>query len=205
MVETQLGSDKHVDQSEQVLQHLRPDEQLLWQGVPDPSAWFTAEDAFLIPFSVLWCGFAIFWESSVIHGGPVFFQLWGVPFVLAGLYFVAGRFFYKNYRKRRTGYAVTTRRAMILEPRAFTDLPLPGQPTEIRWTGNRRRASVTFPGAPVPWDARPRRAGRGYVPGPNTGMDLIFRNGPRPFAFYDVANPDAMLLALEQARSGSPA
>jgi hypothetical protein len=32
-------------------------------------------------------------------------------------------------------------------------------------------------------------------------MDLMFRNAPRPFAFYDVANPDAMLRALEQARS----
>jgi hypothetical protein len=33
-------------------------------------------------------------------------------------------------------------------------------------------------------------------------MDLLFGNTSRPFAFYDVANPDAMLDALIQARSG---
>jgi hypothetical protein len=109
----------------QVRQYLRDDEQLLWYGAPDASVWFTAEDVILIPFSILWCGFAIFWESSVIGGdAPFLFRLWGIPFVVLGLYFVAGRFFYKSYRKRHTVYAITTRRAMILGPRSFADLPL---------------------------------------------------------------------------------
>ena len=97
-------------------------------------------------------------------------------------------------------YAITTRRAIILDPRSFADLPLRDQPVTIRRSGDARHASVAFAGALLP--GRPPRWGaRGYVPGPNTGMDLMFRNAPRPFAFYDVANPDAMLRALEQARS----
>lgn len=189
----------------QVRQHLRDDEQLLWYGAPDASVWFTAEDVFLIPFSILWCGFAIFWESSVIGGdAPFFFRLWGIPFVALGLYFVAGRFFYKSYRKRHTVYAITTRRAMVLGPRSFADLPLRDQPVVIKRSRDARHASVTFADAYLPGRATRRRrrwGGNGYVPGPNTGMELLSRNVPQPFAFYDVPTPDPMLRALEQARS----
>jgi hypothetical protein len=193
----------------QVREHLRDDEQLLWHGAPDASVWFTAEDVFLIPFSILWCVFAIFWESSVIGGSaPFFFRLWGIPFVALGLYFVVGRFFYKSYRKRRTVYAITTRRAMVLGPRSFADLPLRDQPVVIKRSRDSRHASVTFMGALLPGRAtqRRRRGGRiGYVPGPSTGMELLSRNTPQPFAFYDVLAPDPMLRALEQARSQTTA
>jgi len=100
---------------------LRDNEQLLWHGVPDTRVWFAPADAYLIPFSIAWCAFAIFWESSVIRsGGPSFFAAWGIPFVAAGLYFVAGRFFYKRYRKGRTVYAITTQRAETWSPRSVT-------------------------------------------------------------------------------------
>jgi len=44
-----------------------------------------------------------------------------------------------------------------------------------------------------------RRASASYYA--NTGMELFARNVGLPFAFYDVADPDAMLRALDQARS----
>jgi len=187
-----------------VRKHLRDDEQLLWAGAPDPSVWFTAEDVFLIPFSIAWCAFAIFWESSVIGGdAPFFFRLWGIPFVALGLYFTVGRFFYKSYRKRHTEYAITTRRAVVLGPRTFADLPLRDQPIVIKRSRDERHASVTFSDASLPGRGTQRRrwGGRGYVPGPNTGMELMAWNTPQPFAFYDVLAPDPMLRALEQARS----
>jgi uncharacterized membrane protein len=98
-----------------VERHLSSAEQIEWLGRPDPSKHFTQGDVFLVPFSIMWGGFSIFWESSVISSdaGPLF-ALWGIPFVVIGLYFIFGRFIYKARRKRRTIYAVTNRRVMTI-------------------------------------------------------------------------------------------
>lgn len=86
-----------------------------WVGRPQQGIFFRASDALMIPFSVLWCGFAIFWESSVVlSNAPFFFRLWGIPFVLVGLYMVVGRFFYDAYVRSNTYYALTDRSALIL-------------------------------------------------------------------------------------------
>ena len=80
---------------------LRPGEQLRWTGRPDPKVRFGAADVFLVPFSLLWAGFAIVWETMAITGGSSpFFALWGFPFVLLGLYIVFGRFIIKNAANR---------------------------------------------------------------------------------------------------------
>ena len=90
---------------------------------------------------------------------------------------------------------------MILEPRGFADLPLRDQPVAIRRSRDGRHASVIFPGALMPGSTIRRRGTRGYASGANTGMDLFNRSAPQQFAFYDVAGPDTMLRALDQARS----
>jgi len=105
---------------------LAPDEDVLWYGQPKASALFDANDIFLIPLSLVWGGFSIFWEASVIvdllhgetksgNGGDLReFAVFGVIFVAVGLYLMVGRFFAKRWLRRRTHYSITNERAVSL-------------------------------------------------------------------------------------------
>jgi hypothetical protein len=101
--------------------HLVAGEKILWLGRPDPSRRFERSDLFLVPFSLLWGGFAFFWEAAVIAHGSFLGTLWGIPFVALGLHMIAGRFVYKAWLRRRTVYAVTDRRVLKLVRRRSGD------------------------------------------------------------------------------------
>jgi hypothetical protein len=55
-----------MDPEGQVRQYLRDDEALLSHGVPDAGVRFTAQDKFLVPFSVLWCGASLAVEPLAV-------------------------------------------------------------------------------------------------------------------------------------------
>jgi hypothetical protein len=107
-----------------IASELTPDERLLWSGRPRQGICFRATDFYMIPFSLLWAGFAFFWEASVIsiQKAPIFFSLWGIPFVLAGIYIVFGRFFLDSYQRGRTYYGLTDRRIIIVSGLINRDL-----------------------------------------------------------------------------------
>ncbi|SEG21091.1 hypothetical protein SAMN05421819_2214 [Bryocella elongata] len=116
-------------------------ESLLWAGKPNPRVIFHASDLYTIPFSLLWGGFAIFWEVSVSKDGWNLGTIWGIPFVLVGQYMIWGRFIRVAWLKRRILYAVTTERVLTIVRRPGAKVissylgNLPDVLTSSRWNG----------------------------------------------------------------------
>ena len=97
-------------------------ERLLWSGRPEQGLTFSASDGVLIPFSLVWGGFSIFWLVQVVTmKAPAAFVVFGVPFVVIGLFLIFGRFFVDAWLRARTFYAVTDRRVLILRSGPYGD------------------------------------------------------------------------------------
>ena len=102
-------------------EELMEGEKVVWSGQPDRSVLFVRADMFLIPFSLLWCGFVIFWECMAIslskesdgYVGAIF-ALFGIPFLLMGAFLLFGRFLWNDFRKGRTYYFVTDKRVIVV-------------------------------------------------------------------------------------------
>jgi hypothetical protein len=128
---------------------LLPGEKIVWSGAPGQGIILNSRDILMIPFSLMWGGFAIFWEVMTFRmkGTPMLFHLWGIPFILMGLYFIFGRFFFDAYLRSKMQYAVTNRRILISGPRPFasiTTLNL-GQLPEIKLKeGQNGRGTIFF-------------------------------------------------------------
>lgn len=94
---------------------LGPDEQALWIGRPRSGLMLRGADALAIPFSLVWAGFAVYWlYAAATSGAPLPFLLVGTPFVIIGIYVVAGRFFVDAKQRAATSYAVTSQRILIV-------------------------------------------------------------------------------------------
>lgn len=175
--------------SHQVRADLLPGEHLLWEGHPDPRLLFTPADAFIVPFSILWCGFAIFWVVGASRTAGLGFASFGLLFVLVGLYLVFGRFIYKTNRKRRTAYAISDRRVIVATgSNSISQMPVRDQPTTVR----RRKEHVS-----VVIGTAPRLQQSAYA---NTGLDFWSRDAGN-VGLWDVADGDNLLKALRSAQS----
>lgn len=107
----------------QIRSYLTGDEYVIWKGAPVKGHLLTPQDIFMIPFSLMWCGFAVFWELSVIaEGAPLLFKIWGIPFVAMGLYIVVGRFFVQAYMRKHTCYAITNKRILRIRKKQMDSL-----------------------------------------------------------------------------------
>jgi hypothetical protein len=98
----------------ELTKYLLSDEKLIWTGKPKTGIVFRSSDAFLIPFSIIWGGFSVFWETNVLSSEMAFpFALFGLPFIVIGLYITVGRFFVDAKKRSNTIYGVTTDRVLI--------------------------------------------------------------------------------------------
>ena len=158
---------------------LEPGETIEWAGSPNPALIFHPEDWAQVPFSLLWGWATIYWLLTVtgIRSGEILRHnegrsglLWSFLFVLAGQYLIWGRFIHDRWRKRRTWYALTNRRALIVRD-------------GLR---GRRASGACFDELPMidQW-IRPDGIGRVSFGGPVQG---IFRSGmhaPRRLPTFD--------------------
>ena len=108
---------------------LQPGENLLWTGKPERLRIFGKEDIFLIPFSLFWCGFLVFmitmvWKSD----SPPMVRLFFLPFVLAGLWLLVGRFIPKLISAKNERYALTSQRIIIRKGKTTQNLELGNLP-----------------------------------------------------------------------------
>ena len=185
---TDLRHDPRVDDARQQLApYLLPDETLLWTGRPDPSRHLDASDLFLVPFSLLWGGSVISFEVGALAQGDASLALFGIPFVVIGLFLIAGRFLVKARQKRSTVYGLTAARALVATgSTSFREAPVRRTPVGRRRSRDGRHLTVTF-GATSSWAANTSYA--------NTGLD-VFGTSDGPLAFYDVADVTGLQAAL---------
>lgn len=138
-------------------------EELVWAGRPKTGIRFRKSDMILIPFSIVWGGFSIFWVAfSVAMGAPLIFTAFGFPFVLIGLYMMIGRFFFDAYRRKNTVYGITTLHIIRKVGNKTEVFPLENLPaitiikhndgsgtidfTDLNQFSSRRKTTVSVPG-----------------------------------------------------------
>ena len=159
---------------------LMPGERIAWQGQPKQGLLLTQRDIFLIPASLLWCSFAMFWAFSATRmGAPDFFDLFGVLFVGVGLYFVFGRFVMDAWVRRGLHYTVTNQRILITRPAPF------------------RRFTVLRLGQLPDIDLNERSDGRGTI---RFGQPVAMWGNRGMSAWSASLDPTPQFLAIEDAR-----
>lgn len=125
--------------------HLNEGEEVLWQGRPSPRLFvFRAYDGFLLPFSVF---FGVVGGAVAILGAlnDVVMMAVGLIFLAVALYMGLGRFLVSQTRRKRTCYALTSKRALMMEGNKAPDAKALTSDLAI----TQRRDRVTF-GPPVP-------------------------------------------------------
>ncbi len=182
---------------ESLRRELMPNERIQWTGHPETKVLFAPADIFLVPFTLLWAGGVISLGISFLVNTPddPIALLMALLFVAFGFYFLFGRFLYKNYRKRRTIYAVTDRRVITLAQ---------------RWRGVNTQAAFTNM---IPTISKSvRRDGIGTLRFGNAGfLSMMYANtgmewmnwfgGSEVPTFYDVKDAERIVEMVNRQRT----
>ncbi len=138
---------------------LNSGEHLLWKGRPRGGIRLRGIDFFLIPFSLIWSGFAFFAGFAAVVSVKRGSNDWSalipvIPFVLAGFYILIGRFFVDAITRSKTEYAVTNRRAIIVSglfSRSIKSIDLRSTSEIALNERGDKSGTITFGATPFGW------------------------------------------------------
>jgi len=174
---------------------LLPNEIILWKGKPDLKKILTKSDAFLLPFSILWGGFAITWCTlAAIYTD--YFGLFGLPFAVIGMYLIFGRFIVKQSNKKKTYFAITDSRILVIKTNSkgvrknIGSAQMKSIPNESVSFDKNGFGTITFGQTPY-----------GYMINKNTGLDFfdgLYQNGV--LCFYDIENCENVFQIYKKAK-----
>jgi hypothetical protein len=154
------------DSLKEIQPELRVGETVLWAGRPDTSRIFHRnEDESLFWFSLLWGGFATFFEGVVIWSlvstpsNRTLPWFWlalyiGLFFAVTGQYLIWGRFVHGARKKKRTYYAVTNRRVIAVQNcrgRKVASKEIDLLPVLVRQTRSSETGTLRFAPPLDPW------------------------------------------------------
>lgn len=179
---------------------LLKDEKILWTGQPETSVRFTRSDVFLIPFSgffgifsMTWMGMALRAAASGSQPSVAIMPLFGVPFILMGLYLMFGRFWYKALKKRNTYYALTNKRVMSLTKLfgvRLNAMYINAIPVINKTIGGSGTGTLIFGNLIYPASM--------YA---NTGLDFLgYYGGSGAIAFYDIRDAEGVYQQIARLR-----
>jgi hypothetical protein len=84
-------------------------------------------------------------------------MIWGIPFVVIGQYMIWGRFLYGAWKKKRTHYAVTNRRVIVVQDgwkRQMASNYIDTLPTLIKEGGSIGIGTLRFAQSESMWSGR---------------------------------------------------
>lgn len=94
-----------------------PDEDILWQGRPDPGLYLRPKDFINIVGGFIFAGFALVWMILASENGQ--FWIFGLLHFGVGIVVMVGGPIYNRFMRQRSWYTLTTRRAMIASETIF--------------------------------------------------------------------------------------
>ncbi|MBS9776374.1 MAG: hypothetical protein KGV57_04730 [Fusobacterium sp.] len=125
--------------------YLDSDEHLLWIGKPKQGLVFKKADIFMIPFSFIWAGFAIFsGVLSMLLGDSLFESLFSLPFIIVGFYITIGRFLFDILRRKKTIYGITEDRIIIKNHKNITSLNIKTLTNVVLEEKSNNRGDIMF-------------------------------------------------------------
>jgi len=96
-------------------------ERILWQGRPDGAVTLRGRNIMGLIFGLFFAGFALFWMVMAAQAGGGFW-MFGLIHFSVGLGVIFSAVFWGAFKRRRSWYTLTDRRAIIA-----SDLPLIGK------------------------------------------------------------------------------